>query len=184
MDFMELARARYSVRRFSDQAVEEEKLAQILEAGRIAPTGVNRQPQRILVFDGEQNRDRVKASTKFGFNAPLYLLVCYDENESWKRSDDCDYGPVDCAIVATQMMLEAAALGLGTTFVGDFDPDAIAEKFELQGYLRPVALLPLGYRAENNAPAPMHTRRKDISETVFRNSFDGIVEAEDMRGRH
>lgn len=184
MDFMELAQARYSVRRFDERPVEREKLDQVLEAGRLAPTAVDYQPQRILVFDGEDNRQKVKESTKFGFNAPVYLLVCYDRNESWKRADGCDYGPVDCAIVVTHMMLAAASLDLGTTFVGDFDSAAIAEQFCLPPYLEPVALLPLGYKAENNAPAPMHTRRKDLSETVHYGTFDGIVPAESNAGRH
>lgn len=46
MTFMDLAKARYSVRKFSDKPVEKEKLDAILEAGRIAPTGHNYQPYR------------------------------------------------------------------------------------------------------------------------------------------
>ena len=53
MDFLDLARERYSVRRYSDQRVEKEKIEKLIEAARIAPTAVNLQPQRILVVDNE-----------------------------------------------------------------------------------------------------------------------------------
>lgn len=54
MDFLDLARERYSVRRYSDQKVEKEKIEKLIEAARIAPTAVNLQPQRILVVDSEE----------------------------------------------------------------------------------------------------------------------------------
>ena len=54
MDFMELAKKRYSVRKFSDKSVEKEKLEQILEAGNIAPTAKNQQPQRVYVLQSEE----------------------------------------------------------------------------------------------------------------------------------
>ena len=52
-NFMELAKNRFSVRTFTDQAVEEDKLEKILEAGRIAPTAANLQPQRIYVLESK-----------------------------------------------------------------------------------------------------------------------------------
>ena len=50
MDFAKLSAERYSLRKYSDKPVEEEKLALILEAGRNAPTAHNLQPQRIFVI--------------------------------------------------------------------------------------------------------------------------------------
>lgn len=109
MDFLELAKERYSVRKFSDKKVEREKLDAILEAGRCAPTAVNYQPQRVLVLESPEALEKLKGCTPYHFHAPLALLVCYDREASWKRSfDNCDMGAVDAAIVTTQMMLEAA----------------------------------------------------------------------------
>lgn len=177
MDFLELVKERYSVRKFSSKKVEKEKLDMVLEAGRLAPTAVNFQPQRILVIDSEENLELLKSCTTYHFHAPMALLVCYDTTVSWKRSyDKQDMGAVDASIVTTQMMLQATALGLGTTWVGHFDPEAIRRTFQIPDYLIPVALLPLGYPREDCVPHQLHDSRYDMNHTVFFNSFEGIQE--------
>ena len=116
MDLMNLLKERYSVRNFSDKKVEKEKINAILDAGRLAPTAVNFQPQRILVLESEQSLANLKECTRYHFEAPLAFLICYDNTVSWKRAyDNKDMGEVDASIVATQMMLEITNLGLGTT---------------------------------------------------------------------
>lgn len=175
MDFLELVKKRYSVRKFSDKKVEQSKLDLILEAGRVAPTAVNYQPQRMLVIENEESLSKLKECTPYHFNAPLAILICYDSSISWKRHyDKKDMGDVDSSIVTTQMMLEIANLGLGTTWVGHFSPELIKEKFNLPEYLVPVALLPIGYPSEDSVPNKLHNIRHDIQETVFFNSFEGI----------
>lgn len=174
MNFLELAKARYSVRKFTKQQVATEKLDRILEAGRLAPTAVNFQPQRILVIDSQASLSKLQNCTPYHFNAPLALLVCYDNTVSWKRSyDNNDSGAVDASIVATHMMLEIANLGLGSTWVGHFDPDAIQTAFALPANIIPVVLLPVGYPAESSSPHPNHDKRYDKSQTVFYNAFAG-----------
>ena len=131
--------------------------------------------RRILVLESEDSLKKLKDCTPYHFHAPLALLVCYDREASWKRSfDNCDMGAVDAAIVTTQMMLEAASLGLGTTWVGYFDPAEVRKAYELPDYLIPVAILPVGYPAADAAPAPFHEKRLAPEETIFYNSFDGI----------
>lgn len=178
MSFLQLAKERYSVRKFSSKKVEKEKLDLILEAGRFAPTALNYQPQRILVLDTEESLTKLKLCTRYHFNAPLALLVCYDSTVSWKRSfDNIEMGDVDASVVATHMMLQVAELGLGTTWVGGFNPDIIRETFELPEYLIPVAILPIGYPSSDSVPHPqLHYNRYDIKETVFYNSFEGITQ--------
>lgn len=172
MDFLELVKERYSVRKFSKQPVEAEKLEQILEAGRLSPTAVNFQPQRILVLNSETNLSKLKNCTPYHFNAPLALLVCYDNTVSWKRSyDQNDSGTVDASIVTTHMLLEIANLGLGTTWVGHFDPAAIQQAFSIPAHIVPIALLPIGYPVDDSQPHANHDRRYDTSHTVFYNSF-------------
>lgn len=167
MDLMNLLKERYSVRNFSDKKVEKEKINAILDAGRLAPTAVNFQPQRILVLESEQSLANLKECTRYHFEAPLAFLICYDNTVSWKRAyDNKDMGEVDASIVATQMMLEITNLGLGTTWVGHFDPDAVIEKFELPENIIPVALFPIGYPANDSAPNPRHNERLEIAETV------------------
>lgn len=172
MDFSELAKNRFSLRKFSDKAVEQEKIDIILEAARVAPTAVNFQPQKILVLTDKDALGKVNACTKFGFDAPLNFLICYDSSVSWKRGNDGkEEGDIDAAIVTTHMMLAAASVGLGTTWVGSFNPDDVREQFNLPESYVPVAFLPTGYAAADAAPAPAHGLRKDLSETVFYNKF-------------
>lgn len=172
MDFLELAKKRYCVRKFSNQKVEKEKIDLILEAGRVAPTAVNYQSQRILLLESDESLKKLKECTPFHFNAPLAMLVCYDNTVSWKRSfDNKNMGEVDATIVTTHMMLEITNLNLGTTWVGHFDPKKIIDTFSLPENIIPVALLPIGYPDESSVPHPFHSQRHEISETVIRNSF-------------
>jgi nitroreductase len=173
MKFIKLAEERYSLRKFSEKPVEKEKLDLVLQAGRFAPTACNYQPQRILVIEDEEALAKFKICTPCHFNAPMALLICYDNTVSWKRNfDGKDSGDNDVGIVVTHLMLQAAELGLGTTWVGNFDPANIKKEFSLPENIVPVALLPLGYPAEDAAPNErLHYHRRPIEETVFYNHF-------------
>ena len=85
--------------------------------------------------------------------------------------DGKNHAEVDACIVATHMMLAAAEQGLGTTWVGVFQPGVLSETFGLPASVVPVAVLPLGYPAENAAPSGNHEKRKPLEETVFYHSF-------------
>lgn len=172
MSFIKLAEERYSLRTFSNKPVEKEKLDLVLRAGQLSPTACNNQPQRILVIESEEALEKLKKCTKYHFNAPMALLVCYDKNASWKRSyDGDDSGVVDASIVATHMMLQAAEIGLGTTWVGYFDPALIIKEYELPENYVPVALLPIGYPSVDAKPSSGHYQRISIDKSVFYNKF-------------
>lgn len=176
MDFLDLAKERYSVRKFSNQKVEDEKIELILEAGRIAPTACNNQPQRIIVLNNEDSLSKLKECTPYHFDAPLAMLICFDDNLSWKRKfDGADSGEVDASIVTTHMMLEIANIGLGTTWVGHFDPEKVKTVFKLPENIIPTAILPIGYPAEDAQPSPMHNKRYDTQDTVFYNSIPNVL---------
>lgn len=170
--FLDLAAARYSVRMFSDRKVGKEDIDMILEAARLAPTATNGQPQRILVLDAPQKLADLKECTRFHFDAPLAFIVCYDATASWKRTyDGKDMGEVDAAIVTTHMMLEIADRGLGTTWVGHFNPMKLREIFSLPEHIIPVAVLPVGYPHARSVPNPRHGERLPRGQTVFFNEF-------------
>lgn len=167
MDFKTLSAERYSLRKFSQQPVEREKLALVLEAGRNAPTAHNLQPQRILVLESAEALEKADGCTGAHFHPPVMLVVSYDPQAAWKREDDGkNHGEIDAAIATTQMMLQAAELGLGTTYVGMFDPEKLRAAFPELADLTPIALLPLGYPAENARPSRLHTERKPLEELV------------------
>lgn len=167
MDFLELAQKRYSVRNYADRPVEEETLKKILEAGRLAPTAVNFQPQKIFVLKSEEAMAKLRSATRMAYNAPMAMLICYDRSISWKAhrfGDDYDAGPMDADIVTTMMMLQATELGLGTLWVRGYRTQDILDAFPMPENIVPVCILVLGYPAEE--PAKNRTSRKPLEDTV------------------
>ena len=167
-DFYELAKNRFSVRSYSDKPVEDEKLTKILEAGLLAPTARNCQPQKIYVVKSEENRKKLSAVTPCTFSAPVILVVCYDESRAaaGKVVPGYSFGNTDAAIVCTHMMLEAAELGLGSCWVGWFAEDEVKNALDLPDGVRVCDLLPIGYASENAAPSKMHTDCRTLEDTV------------------
>lgn len=131
------------------------------------------------MIEDEAALGKLKQCTSFHFDVPLALMICYDKTTVWKnKTNGTIGGDVDASIVTTQMMLEIAELGLGTTWVGAFNHQKARELFDIPDYLVPVALLPVGYPADGVEPHPWHFKRYEMYHTVFYNSFDGITEGE------
>lgn len=166
MNFLKLCADRYSVRSFSNDPVPAESLGNILEAGRIAPTAKNQQPQRIYVIQSPEAMARLTA-VKFCYNAPLVLLVCADTAAACDRPTvDHNLGEMDASIVASHMMLAATAEGLGSCWMCAFDPAKVSEAFDLPAHIVPCLLLPIGYPDEKGVPSPRHTERYPLEHTV------------------
>ncbi len=168
MDFMSLAKARYSVRKYDARPVEEEKLQYILEAGNHAPTAKNLQPQRVYVLQSETALKKVAELTPCGFGAPVVLLFTYCTDDEWKNplEEGVRSGIEDVSIVATHVMLAAASQGLGTCWVNFFANSRVEEAFGIPKNERSVLLMPVGYPASDSEPAAMHGKCKPLSETV------------------
>jgi len=165
MDFFELIRSRYSVRAYTDRPVEDEKVQQILEAARLAPTAANRQPFRILVIKTAGREDELRRiySRQWFVAAPYVLCVCGVEAEAWVRNQDGrDYLDVDAAIVMDHIVLAATAPGLGTCWIAAFDPEAAREVLQLPDGVEPIIFTPLGYPDDR----PRAKQRKDTSGLV------------------
>ena len=172
MDFLKLAAERYSVRKFQSKHVEQDAIDKILKAGHLAPTGCNYQPQRVLVMNSDESMEKLKKCTKCHFGAPAAMLVCYNKNETWKRPyDSALSAPVDTCIVTTHMMLEAFSIGVGSTWVMHFDPFAMRKEFNIPENIEPVALLVMGYPAEDAEPLNLHSQFRPMDEIVFYDSF-------------
>ena len=173
MEFENLAaEKRYSCRSFEQRPIEKTDMAMILEAGRIAPTAANAQPQRIIVINTPEGIQKLAQCTHYTYGAPAALIVCYDSEKVWVRNyDGKDSGDVDASIVTTQMMLQAADLGIGTCWVGHFNPWRIKDLFNIPENVVPVAILDMGYPGEKGQPHPVHWKRKNLNETVVYESF-------------
>ena len=168
MTFQELAKNRYSVRSFRETPIEKEHMDLILEAGRVAPTACNFQPQKIYVARSAEARAKLASVCRCTFGAPVILVVGYDRTRDWKNKlmPGLTSGETDAAIVCTHMMLQAADLGIGSCWVGYFNPEQVAEVLGLPENITVTALLPIGYPAENAEPLPLHSQYRELADTV------------------
>ncbi len=168
MEFEQLIRERYSVRKYRSDPIGEETLTRILEAGNVAPTGVNAQPQRIYVLKSPEALKKIRSLTRCAFDAPVVLLIACNEDEMWKNPFEAGVsaGQQDVSIVATHIMLAAWNLGVGSCWVNYFPNSKVAAAFSLPGNERPVLLMPLGYPAEDAKPSRAHFDKKLLARTV------------------
>lgn len=165
--FLELVKARYSVRSYSDRVVEPEKIEYLLECARLAPSAVNLQPWKFVVVESAEMRARLQECymREWFREAPLYIVVCGDRSQSWKRRmDGHDHADIDAAIATEHICLAAAEQGLGSCWVCNFDADLCSEVLNLEGELYPVAIVPIGYPDDK----PTEKRRKLLNEIVER----------------
>lgn len=168
MEFLKLAEERFSCRKFKSTPVEKEKVDKIIKAGLVAPTAHNNQPCKIIVCNTKAGLEKFRRCTECHYNAPLGLVVIYDKNLSWKRAyDGADSGVVDASIITTHMMLEAQDLNIGTTWIMYYIPEAVREEFNLKENEESVALMVMGYPADDVKPSPSHLTNKDPKEIVF-----------------
>ena len=162
MDFLTLAKKRYSVRAYTKQKVEKEKLDAILEAAHVAPTG------------GNCHRKIGKATNIYG--APLAIIVCSDTNKVWTRPfDGKKLTDIDASIITDHMMMEATYLGLGSVWVCYFKPDILKAEFKIPDNLEPVNILVLGYADTSREKALSADRHAKM-----RNSLSAMVSFEKL----
>ncbi|GBG55873.1 nitroreductase [Sporomusaceae bacterium FL31] len=173
MNFINLLKTRYSVRKYEAKKVENEKLQQILEAAHVAPSGQNRQPVKLIVVQQAEGLNKVKKAANI-FDAPLVIIACGDHNTAgvipFNGKSVVD---IDTSIATDHMMLQASALGLGTVWICGFDPTIISREFTLPDYLEPINILAIGYAAGEPASPDRHvTTRKPLSEIVAYEKLD------------
>ncbi|MCI8597063.1 MAG: nitroreductase [Lachnospiraceae bacterium] len=167
MDFLNLAKKRYSVRSYTEQPVEADKLEKILEAAHVAPTAANLQPIRLIVVQSEEGLAKVGKSANI-YKAPLAIIVCADHEKAWVRPfDKKQSGDIDASILTDHMMLQATELGLGSVWICYFKPDILCEEFQLPANLEPVNILAIGYSAKGMGDTNrFDTQRIPVSQLV------------------
>ena len=153
MEFLSIAKQRFSVRSYTSQHVEPEKLEKILEAAPAA----NLQPIRLIVAQSEQSLAKIgKAANIYG--APLAIIVCADHEKAWVRPfDKKQTGDIDASILTDHMMLQATELGLGSVWVCYFNPDILCREFELPEHLEPINI---GYSNAGTADTSRFDRQR------------------------
>jgi nitroreductase len=162
MDAMETIRNRRSIRKYLAKEIPQEVLLQVLEAARLAPSGANRQPfQLIVVTDQEKKKGLVPLCKNQHFveEASVFIAGIDDPQQKWNR--------VDLAIALDHLTLAAVEHGLGTCWVGAFDPERLAAYLEVPKDKVVTVCLALGYPDES----PDARSRKSMDELVFWNSY-------------
>jgi nitroreductase len=165
MEFFDLIRKRHSIRSYSSKPIEESKLDSIIDAIRSAPSAGNLQSYEVFVVKGEAKKKalaRAASDQDFIIGAPVCLVFFANPQQSSVRygsRGDILYSLQDATIAATFAMLAAVDLGLSTVWLGAFDDREVSNIFGVK-LLRPVAILPIGYPAEE----PEVTSRRSIEE--------------------
>lgn len=161
-----LLKRRRSIRRYRPDPVPEAMITQLLEAGRWAPSATNRQPWTFIVIRDAAVRRQVAQYAAFYFvrwahveEAPLIIALCGDARSPVHRQ----YLHEDVALAGMQIMLQAAALGLGSCWVGGVDRPAISAILKLPPGIELIGLLTIGFPAEDPPPPA----RKPLAELVY-----------------
>jgi nitroreductase len=168
MDFFEVINQRHSIRAYQNKPIEPEKLEQILQAVRKAPSAGNLQAYEVyLVCDDKHKASLAKAAgdQEFLMQAPIVLVFCTHASRSASRYEERGtnlYCVQDATIACTFAMLAATALGLSTAWVGAFDEDEVRYIINAPHGYRPVAMLPIGYGAESPRIRP----RRSLNDLV------------------
>jgi nitroreductase len=164
MNVFEAIRTRRSIRAYQDRPVEEEKLLQVLEAARLAPSSANRQEWRFVVVRDAQARMRLMSAAKnqpFVGQAPVVIACCAETDQHVMTCGQMCYS-IDLAIAIDHMTLAAWELGLGTCWIGAFYADKVQEILGIPEEIPVVELLTLGY--PDSIPQP--TSRLSLDEIV------------------
>ena len=167
MEFCEVIKQRYSCKKYSGRQVEDENLAAILEAGRLAPTAKNLQGQHIYVVRDPAALAKIDTVTPCRYGAPTVLAVAFDSESVFTYPGGSrDSGMEDATIVATHMILAAANAGVDSCWVNFFDPAELKEALGLPQQEELLMIMDLGYAAEGAVPTERHGTKKPIEETV------------------
>ena len=169
MEFLQLAKERYSCRMLTDKPVEQQKIDKIIECANLAPTGVDKQPFKLWLMESAEAVENIHKVTTYTFGAKLFLVVGGNPKEAWVRSfDNRNIADVDASIVATHIMLAIHDLGLASTWVGKFDAPQLKTLYPEMSDYDLIAIFPIGYPADNAEPAPKHFIRKSVEEILVR----------------
>jgi len=176
MEFLDVVKARHSIRSYCGEEVSEAQIAQIIECARLAPSWANKQCWSfIVVRDGGKIKSLAKAagmSNRWIGDAPVIIVCCADPKSSGTRSGIA-YFTVDAAIAMEHLILAAAEQGLGTCWIGYFDEDGVKKALDIPDGMRVVAMTPVGHPADRMTLRERIT--KWITKSKNRKSMDEIL---------
>jgi nitroreductase len=147
MELKDVIKKRESVRAYMDKPIPEDKLRNVLEAARLAPSGSNRQDMRLVVVRDAKKRKaltRAANNQRFVGEAPV-VIAAVSTNPERVMSCGVPSHPVDLAIAVDHITLAAVDEGLGTCWIGLFSQEQVKNILGIPDKYKVVALLPLGF---------------------------------------
>jgi nitroreductase len=169
MNFLELAKNRYSSRDYLNKPVDDNTLFSVTEAARIAPSAANKQPWHFIAVRQKEGLEKLHSAYKGAWlkTAPLILICCADTESAWvRKSDGKNHADIDLAIAVDHITLQATYEGLATCWICAFDAQKVQKDFNLPEAVEPVALLPLGYPSDNCDTERHGSQRNKIGEIL------------------
>ena len=153
---MENILKRRSIRKYTDKSVTDDQIKQILQAAMAAPSGGNQQPWQFIVVKDKETLKDMPNRHKYGFiavEASCAILVCGDLNEAKYE----EFWVQDCSAAIENMLIAVTSLGLGAVWLGIYPRgdrvEAMKNLFDLPEHIMPLALIPIGYPAEEKPPS-------------------------------
>ncbi len=174
MEFMEAVRQRRSIRSYKPDPVAPDKIAQLLEAARLAPSWKNMQCWRFMVVTSQAKREAIAGvfspqnpGAKALLEAPVIIVLCANplESEVW---DGKNFAMLDAGLAMEHLILAATEQGLATCWQGLYPEEAMRQVLGVPSEYRIIAVTPLGYPNQVRDPRP----RKSLSEIAFGEQWD------------
>ncbi len=169
MDVMQAIKGRRSIRKFTPEAVEKEKLERLLEAARWAPTAANQQRWRFVIVTSPAMVQLVMKFAPGIFSTPsAFIVICVEKRPDTNPVFEATY-LADCSMAAQNMMLAAHEMGIGTCVALSYAKVAIKEILDLPDGIEPLLVLTVGYPAEDPEPPT----RLELREIAFADKHGG-----------
>jgi len=163
MTVFEAIRKRYSCRAYQDRPLEKEKLNQLLESARLAPSAKNTQDWRFVVITNKEIKRKVAQTTnrpEIFEKAGAIIAACSNSNEVMRCGQAI--GPIDVAIALEHIALQATELGLGTCWIGSFETEKVRSILGIPTDINIIELMTVGYPADK----PKTPNREPIEKIV------------------
>jgi nitroreductase len=171
MEFLEVLKKRRSTRKFLDKTVPQEQINQLIELANSSPSAGNVQARSVVVVKDQiiiqKIREVSKGLSRFEGKIPVILVILAKIDESAGRYEDRGrnlYGIQDATIFAAYLQLIATEKGLSTCWVGSFLENELVKILNLENGIKPVAMIPLGFAAEE----PEARGRKSLNELILK----------------
>ena len=164
MPIIDLILGRRSIRKYEKKEIPEEVLNQILETGRNAPSAANKQPIHFIILKDNETKKKLSTTfSRFLKDAPVVIVGCANV----KALLTGKWAVVDTTISLQNIVIGAWGLGVGSCWIGSFNEEKVKETLMIPNNWKVVALLTLGYPAEQ----PKQRKKKSLEKMFSTSSF-------------